>query len=295
MGSASIDDPEPASTEARGSVPGALRLPRLAYTDVRAGYGDREILHGVSAQLGATETVALLGPNGSGKTTLFKAAMKLLALMGGTIACDGEDTAQRRVAEMARTFGYVFQSPSQMFFARTVQEELLFGPRNLGADATTFDELTRDALARVGLDAEEDILERPPMTLSFGQQKRLSIAIALCMQPRTLILDEPSAGQDHASATRFMAQVRAIPGIESLYIVTHDVDLALTHADRILLFREGRVVADGPPAEVVADLDRWRACNLRETTLMQANARWAPADGGFVDAERLAVVAAGRP
>ena len=77
--------------------------------------------------------------------------------------------------------------------------------------------------------------------------------------------------------------------------MTHDVDLALTHADRILLFREGRVVADGPPEEVVADLDRWRACNLRETTLMQANARWAAADGGFVDAERLAVVAAGRP
>ena len=133
------------------------------------------------------------------------------------------------------------------------------------------------------------------MTLSFGQQKRLAIAIALCMRPRTLILDEPSAGQDHANATRFMAEVRAIPGIESLYVVTHDVDLALTHADRILLFREGRVVAEGPPAEVVRDLDRWRACNLRETTLMQANARWAPADGGFVGAERLAVVAAAQP
>jgi energy-coupling factor transport system ATP-binding protein len=269
--------------------------PRVEYADVRAGYGEVEILHGVSARLGATETVALLGPNGSGKTTLFKAAMKLLPLMGGTISVDGEDTGQRRVAEMARTFGYVFQSPSSMFFARTVQEELTFGPTNLGADPASFAELVRDSLARVGLDSEEDILERPPMTLSFGQQKRLAIAIALCMRPRTLILDEPSAGQDHASAMRFMAQVRAIPGIESLYLVTHDVDLALTHADRILLFREGRVVADGPPPEVIRDLDRWRACNLRETTLMQANARWAPADGGFVDAERLAAMVVGWP
>ncbi|MET1232639.1 MAG: ATP-binding cassette domain-containing protein, partial [Candidatus Limnocylindrales bacterium] len=269
--------------------------PRVEYVDVRAGYGAVEILHDVSARLGATETVAILGPNGSGKTTLFKAAMKLLPLMGGGIAVDGEDTAKRRVVEMARTFGYVFQSPSQMFFARTVKEELIFGPSNFGADPASFDELVRDSLAHVGLDAEEDILERPPMTLSFGQQKRLAIAIALCMRPRTLILDEPSAGQDHASAARFMAQVRAIPEIESLYLVTHDVDLALTHADRILLFREGRVVADGSPAEVVRDLDRWRACNLRETTLMQANARWAPADGGFVDAERLAAIAAGQP
>jgi energy-coupling factor transporter ATP-binding protein EcfA2 len=249
----------------------------------------------VSARLGAKETVALLGPNGSGKTTLFKAAMKLLPLMSGSISVDGEDTAKRRVAEMARTFGYVFQSPSQMFFARTVKEELVFGPSNLGADPASFDDLVRDSLVRVGLDLEEDILERPPMTLSFGQQKRLAIAIALCLQPRTLILDEPSAGQDHASAARFMASVRAIPEIESLYLVTHDVDLALTHADRILLFREGRVVADGPPAEVVRDLDRWRACNLRETSLMQANARWAPTDGGFVDAERLAAMVASQP
>ncbi len=270
------------------------RPPRIDYAEVRAGYGQVEILHDVSARLGATETVALLGPNGSGKTTFFKAAMKLLPLMAGSISVDGEDTAHRRVAEMARTFGYVFQSPSAMFFARTVKEELLFGPTNLGADPATFDELVADALARVGLDAEEDILERPPMTLSFGQQKRLAIAIALCVRPRTLILDEPSAGQDHASATRFMAQVRGIPRIESIYLVTHDVDLALTHADRILLFREGRVVADGAPAEVVRDLDRWRACNLRETSLMEANARWAPTAGGFVDAERLAAMVADR-
>jgi len=287
---AQASEPPPPPSSAEPPPP-----PRVEYVDVRAGYGDVEILHGVSARLGATETVALLGPNGSGKTTLFKAAMKLLPLMGGSINVDGEDTARRRVAEMARSFGYVFQSPSQMFFARTVKEELIFGPTNLGADPATFDDLVVDVLARVGLDAEEDILERPPMTLSFGQQKRLAIAIALAMRPRTLILDEPSAGQDHASTARFMAQVRAIPGIQSLYLVTHDVDLALTHADRILLFREGRVVADGPPAEVVRDLDRWRACNLRETSLMQANARWAPADGRFVDAERLAAMVAGRP
>jgi energy-coupling factor transport system ATP-binding protein len=181
-----------------------------------------------------------------------------------------------------------------MLFARTVREELAFGPTNLGADPAELDEVIAEALVRVGLDAEEGILERPPMTLSFGQQKRLAIAIALAMRPRTLILDEPSAGQDHANATRFMDQVRSIDGIESLYLVTHDVDLALTHADRILLFREGRVVADGPPTEVVRDLELWRACNLRETSLMQANARWAPTAGGFVDAERLAAMVVGR-
>ena len=85
-----------------------------------------------------------------------------------------------------------------------------------------------------------------------------------------------------------MREVLAIPGLRSLYFVTHDVDLALTHADRILLFREGRVVADGAPIEVIADAARWRACNLRVTSLMQANIHRGTAGEGFLDAETLA-------
>ena len=84
-----------------------------------------------------------------------------------------------------------------------------------------------------------------------------------------------------------MREVLAIPGLESIYLVTHDVDLALTHAGRILLFRDGRIVADGPPEQVIEDEDRWISCNLRPTSLMRANAHWRPR-GGFLDAETLA-------
>jgi energy-coupling factor transport system ATP-binding protein len=175
-----------------------------------------------------------------------------------------------------------------MLFARTVEDELLFGPRNMGRDPATFDDLVGDSLRRTALDGLEDILARPPLALSFGQQKRLALAIALALRPGTLILDEPSAGQDHRTAAEFMHGVVAIPGLRSLYLVTHDVDLALTHADRILLFREGRVVADGPPMDVIADHVRWKACNLRFTSLMEANMRWGPAEGRFLDADTLA-------
>jgi energy-coupling factor transporter ATP-binding protein EcfA2 len=201
---------------------------------------------------------------------------------------DGASTRDRSVAELAQVFGYVFQSPSQMLFARTVREELLFGPRNLGRDPETFDALLADVLRRTALDQLEGILDRPPLTLSFGQQKRLALAIALALHPATLLLDEPNAGQDHRTATRFMAEVAAIPGLESVYFVTHDVDLALTHADRILLLRDGRVVADGPPARVIEDEDRWIGCNLRPTSLMRANARWRAGQAGFLDAPTLA-------
>ena len=175
-----------------------------------------------------------------------------------------------------------------MLFAKTVEEEILFGPRNLGRDPDGFEELLEDVLVRTSLADLEDIRDRPPLAMSFGQQKRLALAIALALRPPTLILDEPSAGQDHRTAERFMREVAAIPGLRSLYFVTHDVDLALTHADRILLFREGTVVADGPPMEVIADTERWRACNLRVTSLMEANTRHGSTSGSFLDAETLA-------
>ena len=261
---------------------------RLEFRDVHAAVGERTVLHGVDARLGPREIVAVLGPNGSGKTTLFRTAMRLLDVTEGSVLVDGTPTADRTTVDLVTTFGYVFQSPSQMLFARTVRDELLFGPRNLGHDPDGFDALVDDVLRRTSLDQLEGIHDRPPLAMSFGQQKRLALAIALALRPPTLILDEPSAGQDHRTAQAFMHEVEAIPGLESLYFVTHDVDLALAHADRILLFREGRVVADGSPLEVIADLERWRACNLRVTSLMEANLRHESATGRFLDAETLA-------
>ncbi|HEV7199778.1 MAG TPA: ABC transporter ATP-binding protein [Candidatus Limnocylindria bacterium] len=262
--------------------------PRLEWRAVDAAYDGRAVLHGVSARLGRQERVAVLGPNGSGKTTLFKAAIGLRPLTGGDVLVDGVSIAGRGVAELATTFGYVFQNPSQMLFAATVTDELLFGPRNLGRDPESFDSLVAESLARVGLSNEPEVGGRPPRTLSHGQQKRLAIAVALALEPRTLVLDEPSAGQDYRSATAFMREVERIAGLESVYFVTHDVDLALTTADRIILLREGRIAADGTPREVVQDRERWRACNLRETSLMEANRQWSHVGTRFLGPEALA-------
>jgi energy-coupling factor transporter ATP-binding protein EcfA2 len=267
---------------------------RLEWSAVDAGYDGRQVLHAVSASLGKRETVAVLGPNGSGKTTLFKAAIGLIPTTGGHVLVDGEPTANKTVADLAGTFGYVFQNPSQMLFARTVRDEILFGPINLERDPSRFDHLVNDSLARVNLGSEAQIESRPPLTLSFGQQKRLAIAVALAIEPRTLVLDEPSAGQDHRSSTAFMREVERIEGLESVYFVTHDADLALVHADRILLMREGRIVADGPPLDVIADRDRWTACNLRYTSLMEANAEWGGQTGAFLAADELAMWIAAR-
>jgi energy-coupling factor transport system ATP-binding protein len=283
-----VGESRTAKGDATTGPDGAAEPPRLRYAGVHAGYDGREVLHGIDASLGRREVIAVLGPNGSGKTTLFRTAMRLLEATAGTIDVDGAPIRNRSVSQLATTFGYVFQSPSQMLFARTVDDELWFGPQNLGRDVAERDDVIADALRRTSLDGLEGIHERPPLTLSFGQQKRLSLAIALALRPSTLLLDEPSAGQDHRTARRFMHEVLVIPGLDSIYLVTHDVDLALAHADRILLFRDGRVVADGPPRRIVEDEDRWTGCNLRLTSLMRANARWRSRDDRFLDAEALA-------
>jgi len=288
VAAASPDEEPPPTSLGEGQPAAPDAQPRLEFRSVTASIADHEILHGVDARFGPRETVAVLGPNGSGKTTLFRTAMRLLPVTGGTVLVDGASIADRRTTDLVGVFGYVFQSPSQMLFNRTVVDELLFGPRMLGHDPSTFDGLVDDVLRRTSLAELEDVRERPPLAMSFGQQKRLALAIALALRPTTLILDEPSAGQDHRTAQQFMREVTAIPGLESLYFVTHDVDLALTHADRILLFRDGRVVADGSPMEVIADTARWRACGLRVTSLMEANARYGSAAGKFLDADTLA-------
>ncbi|GAA4225561.1 energy-coupling factor transport system ATP-binding protein [Streptosporangium album] len=242
--------------------------PRLDYRGVALGYGSRAVLDGVDLVLGTHERVAILGRNGAGKSTLLRAAVRLLEPLRGTVHVDGAPIAERSTPDLATTFGYVFQNPGQALFCATVGDELAFGPRNLGWPDEEIRRVSEEALRAMLLDGETDVMNRSPRTLSFGQQRRLTVALALAMRPRTLILDEPTAGQDLRTTTRFMTQV--LDATESVYFITHDVDLALTSADRIVVVDGGRVVADASPAELARDADIWSRAGLRQTSLVRA-------------------------
>jgi energy-coupling factor transport system ATP-binding protein len=216
---------------------------------------------------------------------MVKHALGLLKPTQGQVLIEGLDTRKTTVAQSAKTVGYVFQSPSQMLFAPTVEQELAFGPKNLGFSAAEIQKNIEWAINTVNLKSE---LEMPPLALSFGQQKRVSIAAILAMRSRILMMDEPTAGQDYWNYQAFMDAILQMPGFDSIIFITHDVDLAVIYANRILLVYDGQLAADGSPQEVLKDEKLLRSCRVLPTSLLKLNLDYLPKTGKFYRAETLA-------
>ncbi len=264
----------------------AGRDPLVRFENVNFDYdGEREVLQGITLDIRRGDIIAVLGANGAGKTTLVKHAIGLLKPKSGRVLVEGRDTQALSVAQIAGTLGYVFQSPSHMLFAPTVSEELAFGPTNLRHPAETIQKEVKQAIEIVNLAGRE---KDPPLALSFGQQKRVSIAAILAMRSRILVMDEPTAGQDYKNYMDFMDAILQLPSFEAILFITHDIDLAVIYANRVLLVGQGRVVADGSPAEVLGDQRRLKDCRVVPTSLLQANLERYPRTGRFMRAEALA-------
>ncbi len=260
----------------------------VEFRDVAFGYeAGREVLHGINLKINRGDVIAVLGPNGAGKTTFVKHAIGLLKPKSGSVLVNGHDTREASVAEIASMLGYVFQSPSHMLFAPTVHDELAFGPTNMKHPKEQIELEVKEALEIVNL---SDKLNDPPLALSFGQQKRVSIAAILAMRSRILVMDEPTAGQDYQNYMNFMDSILQMPAFEAILFITHDVDLAAIYANRVLMVNDGRLVADGKPEDVLRDFDRLQANRLIPTSLLEMNLKRFNETGRFMRAESLAHV-----
>jgi energy-coupling factor transport system ATP-binding protein len=260
----------------------------VKFENVAFGYeADVEVLHGINLDIKRGDVIAVLGPNGAGKTTFVKHAIGLLKPKSGRVLVGGRDTKEASVAQIASTLGFVFQSPSHMLFAPTVHDELAFGPTNLKHAKEQIETEVKEALRIVNLsDKEQD----PPLALSFGQQKRVSIAAILAMQSRILVMDEPTAGQDYQNYMNFMDSILQLSSFEAILFITHDVDLAVIYANRVLMINDGRLIADGKPEEVLRDFDRLKANRLVPTSLLNLNLKRLNTTKRFMRAEALAHV-----
>jgi len=270
--------------------------PLVVFENVDFSYSDETplILQNVNLQIHRGDLVGILGPNGAGKSTLVKHAIGLLKPTSGRVLVEGKDTRSMSVAQIARVIGYVFQSPTHMLFAPTVREELEFGPRNLDFKIDVMQKTVVESVSTVNLNGLEEF---PPLGLSFGQQKRTTIAAVLAMQSKIMIMDEPTAGQDYANYTHFMdAMCRPMNGAQSLVaanfaatlFITHDLDLAVMYANRVLLFGDKHIVADGRPEQVLKDFDLLTRYRVRPTSLLRMNMDLLPRTGQFLSAEALA-------
>ena len=205
--------------------------------------GGRTVLDGLSLRLNEGR-IGILGRNGSGKTTLLRLMAGLIAPDAGTVRVDGIDPFRDRKAALA-ALGILFQNPDHQILFPTVEEELAFGLLQQGLPAA-------EAAVRVtGLLAAEGRAhwaKAPVSTLSQGQRHYLCLLAVLLMEPRTILLDEPLAGLDLPTQTRLFRRFAALP--QRLVTITHD-PVVLAGADRVLWLEAGRIVADGPPAEVI--------------------------------------------
>jgi cobalt/nickel transport system ATP-binding protein len=213
-------------------------------------------LDGVDLHIEHGERVALLGPNGAGKTTLM---LHLNGLMRGSgeLEVAGVDVGPDTLAELRRRVGLVFQDPDDQLFMPTVEEDVAFGPLNMGLDRDAVGARVVEALGAVRMSAAAS---RAPYQLSMGERRRVAIATVLAMRPSLLVLDEPSANLDPRARRELLDVLERIE--RTMLVTTHDLPLAAELCERAVILAAGRIVADGPCHDILGDEDLLAAHDL---------------------------------
>ncbi len=246
----------------------------LELEQVNFRYPDGGIgLDGCSLAIQRGSRNALIGANGSGKTTLFQHCNGLLKPQSGVLRYAGAelDYSRSGLRQLRSKIGLVFQNPDRQLFSANVQEDVSFGPINLGLDDATVRRRVSEALQAVGM---ADCADKAVHNLSFGQKKRVCIAGVLAMQPELLVLDEPMAGLDHRMRIELVAVLDGLHarGI-TLLLATHDIDFAYRWADRIHLMAAGSCAASLDAAELAGRGDALTSLGLPLPTVVELHRR----------------------
>ena len=213
--------------------------------------GDIIALQQVNVSIQQGEILGVIGQNGSGKTTLVKHFNGLLKPTKGKVIVDGEDTGPLKIQYLSKKIGYVFQNPNHQLFARTVELELEFGPRNQGLPEELVTERREKAIEFFGL---QEYREAHPYRIGFPLRKLVGMAAIYTMRPKVFVLDEPTTGQDNITTRRVYQLIRKLREEGSTVVcVSHDMILLAEVVDRMLVLRDSFVIADTTPRQVFAD------------------------------------------
>jgi energy-coupling factor transporter ATP-binding protein EcfA2 len=245
-------------TAARSSRPDPLfELRELCY---RYPNVEESALRGVDLDIGRGEWLAVIGINGSGKSTLIRHLNGLLKPTSGTVYLEGQDIRPLQVGELAKKVSYLPQNPDHLIFTSTVREEIAYGPKQLGLKGEALDERVTETLSVLDLLPYAD---HPPAVLGYGLRRQVALASVLAMQAPVLVLDEPTVGLDFGLATRLMSLVAARHREgTTVVMITHDLQWVARHADWVAVLHGGRVCSQGPPTEVLADVEQLLSVGL---------------------------------
>lgn len=221
----------------------AIRIENLTYT-----YPDgTNALKGINLIVRKGESVALMGPNGAGKSTLILHLNGILK-GNGKVEIHGLEVNKKNIRKIRSMVGLVFQDPDDQLFSSTVREDVAFGPLNMGIPPDLLEFSVRRALEWVGMSGSEN---RSPHHLSIGEKKRVSIATVLAMEPEILALDEPGANLDPRGRREISELIKNLK--VTRIVVTHDLNMAAEICSRAVVLSSGRIVADGPIADILSD------------------------------------------
>ncbi|MBL1417103.1 MAG: ABC transporter ATP-binding protein [Moritella sp.] len=255
----------------------------LEINDLTYSYtGEKNALEDISFNINRGEFVSILGRNGSGKSTITKLIMGVIAPDTGSIKFNGEDMADLSIFERAQKIGVVMQNPNHMISHHMIFDEVAFGLRNRGHDEAFVEEKVLHVLGLCGL---IKYCHWPIEALSYGQKKRVTIASILALEPELLILDEPTAGQDHRNYTSMLSFIKTLNktlGITVL-IISHDMHLVLEYTSRSIVIAQSRLIANAPVSQVFSDPALLDRANLKVTSLYTlANAVGIEDTDGFM-------------
>lgn len=274
---------------------GIIKASKLAFEYIRRDEegnveGITRAVDDVDLDVRQGEFIAILGHNGSGKSTLAKHLNAILYPTEGTVWVDGRDTSdENHLWKIRQTSGMVFQNPDNQIIGQIVEEDVGFGPENLGVPTKEIWERVEESLKAVGM---YEYRKYSPNKLSGGQKQRVSIASVIAMHPKCIILDEPTAMLDPSGRKEVIRAVRALNDVEKMTVIliTHYMEEVI-HADKVLVMDQGKVVMQGTPKEIFSHVERLRELRLDvpQITLLAHELKKAgmPLPSGILTREEL--------
>ena len=234
-----------------------IKTKNLSHVFDKGSYSEFKAVDNVTCTIKQGEFISIIGQTGSGKTTFIEHLNALLLPTDGEVIIDGRVIKKTRrklkkIKEQRKKVGIVFQFAEYQLFEETIEKDICFGPISMGASKEEAKKLAKKYIKLVGLD--ESYLKVSPFSLSGGQKRRVALAGILAMEPKVLILDEPTAGLDpHGEVAMYKIFTKLHKAGTGIVVVTHNLDHALEYSNRTIIFKEGKIVADGKTKEILYD------------------------------------------